>query len=212
LKLRRGVRFHDGAPFNPEAVVFNFDRWRLTDHPYYKGGGGQTSDFSYHTGQFGGLDDDSIITNVEAVDEYTVRFTLKEPQGPFVRNLTMSPLAIASPKAIKENVEDSWKNPVGTGPYKFVKWERNAEVDLEANDEWWGSDVPVNQGGGGPKLKQVVIRSILDNTSRRRPGPAPQEVVAPLLFPSVWSIRSREISGMQRRLRSACPRYRVTVP
>jgi peptide/nickel transport system substrate-binding protein len=78
----------------------------------------------------------------------------------------MAPFAIASPKAINENVEDFWKNPVGTGPYKFVKWERNAEVDLEANDEWWGSDVPVSQGGGRPKLKQVVIRSIPDNTSR----------------------------------------------
>jgi peptide/nickel transport system substrate-binding protein len=166
LKLREGVKFHDGAPFNADAVVFNFDRWRLTDNPYHKGGGGQTSEFGYYTGQFGGLDDDSIITNVEAVDEYTVRFTLKEPQGPFVRNLTMSPFAIASPKAIKENVEDFWKNPIGTGPYKFVKWARNAEVELEAYDEWWGSDVPASQGGGGPKLKQVVIRSIPDNTSR----------------------------------------------
>ena len=166
LKLREGVKFHDGAPFNADAVVFNFDRWRLTDNPYHKGGGGQTSEFGYYTGQFGGLDDDSIITNVEAVDEYTVRFTLKEPQGPFLRNLTMSPFAMASPKAIKESVEDFWQNPVGTGPYKFVKWERNADVDLEANDEWWGSDLPVSQGGGGPKLKQVVIRSIPDNTSR----------------------------------------------
>jgi peptide/nickel transport system substrate-binding protein len=166
FKLREGVKFHDGAPFNADTVVFNFDRWRLTDNPYHTGGGGQSENFAYYANQFGGLDDDSIITNVEAVDEYTVRFTLKQPQGPFLRNLTMSPFAMASPKAIKEDVEGFWQNPVGTGPYKFVKWERNAEVDLEANDDWWGSEVPVNQGGGGPKLKQVVISSIPDNTSR----------------------------------------------
>jgi peptide/nickel transport system substrate-binding protein len=166
FKLREGVKFHDGAEFNADTVVFNFDRWRLTDNPYHKGGGAQSEDFAYYTGQFGGFDQDSIITNVEAVDEYTVRFTLKEPQGPFLRNLTMSPFAMASPKAIKENVDDFWQNPIGTGPYKFVKWERNAEVDLEANDDWWGSDIPASQGGGGPKLKQAVIRSIPDNTSR----------------------------------------------
>jgi peptide/nickel transport system substrate-binding protein len=166
LTLREGVKFHDGTEFNADVVVFNFDRWRLSDNPYHKGGGGQSEDFAYYTGQFGGLDDDSIITNVEAVDEYTVRFTLREPQGPFLRNLTMSPFAMASPKAIKENVEDFWQNPIGTGPYTFVNWERNAEVNVEAYDEWWGSSLPASKGGGGPKIKNVVIRSIPDNTSR----------------------------------------------
>jgi peptide/nickel transport system substrate-binding protein len=166
LPLREGVKFHDGTEFNADAVVFNFDRWRLADNPYHKGGGGNSEEFAYYVAQFGGFDKDSVIENVEAVDEYTVRFTLKEPQGPFLRNLTMSPFAIASPKAIKENVDTFWQNPVGTGPYKFVKWERNAEVELEANDEWWGSDLSASEGGGGPKLKQVVIRSIPDNTSR----------------------------------------------
>jgi peptide/nickel transport system substrate-binding protein len=166
FNLRKGVKFHDGTPFNADAVVFNFDRWRLTDNPYHKGGGAQSEEFAYYVAQFGGFDQDSVIANVEAVDEYTVRLILKEPQGPFLKNLTMSPFAMASPKAIKENVDDFWKDPIGTGPYKFVKWERNAEVDLEVNDEWWGSDLPVSQGGGGPKLKRVVIRSIPDNTSR----------------------------------------------
>jgi peptide/nickel transport system substrate-binding protein len=39
FNLRKGVKFHDGTPFNADAVVFNFDRWRLTDNPYHKGGG-----------------------------------------------------------------------------------------------------------------------------------------------------------------------------
>ena len=166
LKLREGVKFHDGTPFNADAVVFNFDRWRLTDNPYHKGGGANTSNFSYYSGQFGGFDDDSIIEKVEAMDEFTVRFTLRAPQGPFVKNLTMSPFAIASPAAIKKNVQDFWTEPVGSGPYTFVNWERNSEIRFEAFEDWWGSKLPEDRGYGGPKERTVVIRSIPDNTSR----------------------------------------------
>jgi peptide/nickel transport system substrate-binding protein len=166
LKLRDGVKFHDGTEFNADAVKFNFDRWRDTKNPYHKGGGSETSEFSYYSGQFGGFDDDSVIESVDVVDEYTVRFSLKEPQGPFTRNLTMSPFAIASPTAIKKNVDDFWQEPVGTVPYKCVTWERNSQVRVKANDNWWGSDLPASQGYGGPHLKQVIIKSIPDNTQR----------------------------------------------
>lgn len=164
--LREGVTFHDGAPFNAEAVVFNFDRWRDSKNEYHKGGGGQSEDFAYYIGQFGGTDGDSIITEVEPVDEYTVRFSLKQPQGPFLKNLAMSPFGIASPKAIQENVEGFWQNPVGSGPFKFVAWNRGSTVELETFEDWWGSDVPASQGGGGPEVNKVTIRSIPDNTSR----------------------------------------------
>jgi peptide/nickel transport system substrate-binding protein len=166
LKLRQGVKFHDGTDFNAEAVKFNFDRWRDTKNEYHKGGGGQTSDFSYYTGQFGGFDDDSVIESVDVVDDYTVKFSLKHPLGPFTRNLTMSPFGIASPAAIKKNVEGFWQQPVGSGPFKFVKWERNSQISFEANKDWWGTDLPESQGYGGPHLKEVVIRSIPDNTQR----------------------------------------------
>jgi peptide/nickel transport system substrate-binding protein len=166
FNLREGVKFHDGEPFNAEAVVFNFERWRFTDNPYHKGGGSQASDFSYYGTYFGGFDDDSTIEKVEAVDDYTVRFTLKEPLGPFLDQVAQSGFAMASPKAIKEDVEGFWKKPVGTGPFKFVSWDKGSQVRLEKNSEWWGSDVPEGQGGGGPSVKQVVIRGILDNTAR----------------------------------------------
>jgi peptide/nickel transport system substrate-binding protein len=166
LKLRDGVKFHDGTEFNADAVKFNFDRWRDTKNPYHKGGGSATSDFAYYASQFGGFDDDSVIESVDVVDEYTVRFSLKEPLGPFVKNLTMSPFAIASPKAIKKNVDDFWQEPVGTGPYKFVEWEKDSQIRGEANDDWWGSSLPPSQGYGGPHLKQGIIKSIPDNTQR----------------------------------------------
>ncbi|MDQ3793075.1 MAG: ABC transporter substrate-binding protein, partial [Actinomycetota bacterium] len=164
--LREGVKFHDGAPFNAEAVKFNFDRWRDSKNPYHTGGGGQSENFAYYVGQFGGVDDDSIITGVDVVDEYTVRINLKQPQGPFLKNVAMSPFGMASPKAIEEDVEGFWQNPIGTGPYKFVEWNRGSTVELEANEDWWGSDVPASEGGGGPEVQKVTIRSIPDNTSR----------------------------------------------
>src|ERR687893_28439 len=166
IDLREGVKFHDGSDFNAEAVVFNFDRWRLADNEFHKGGGNQTSNFAYYTSQFGGFDGDSIIANVEAVDEYTVRFDLKEPLGPFLRNLAMSAFAIASPTALEKNVEGFWENPVGTGPFEFDSWEKGSEVRLTANKDWWASDLPEEQGGGGPNVDTIVFRSITDNSSR----------------------------------------------
>ncbi|QYJ15421.1 Periplasmic dipeptide transport protein [Rubrobacter xylanophilus DSM 9941] len=166
FRLREGVTFHDGEPFNAEAVVFNFERWKNTDNPYHKGGGSQSSNFAYYAGMFGGFDDDSVIESVEAVDERTVRFTLREVQAPFLRNIAMSPFGIASPRAIRENVEQFWKNPVGTGPFKFVSWDQGATVRLEKNPDWWGTDLPEEEGGGGPFVDRVVFRSIPDNTAR----------------------------------------------
>lgn len=164
--LREGVEFHDGTPFNAEAVVFNFERWKNTGNEYHTGGGSQGSDFTYYDSMFGGFDDDSVIESVEATGEYEVRFTLREPLGPFLRNIAMSPFGIASPEAIRNDVEGFWRNPVGTGPFVFDSWNQGSTVRLNANDSWWGTDVPVEEGGGGPNVQTVVFTSIPDNTAR----------------------------------------------
>ncbi|MDP8949448.1 MAG: ABC transporter substrate-binding protein [Actinomycetota bacterium] len=166
FNLREGVKFHDGEPFNAEAVVFNFERWKNTKNPYHAGGGSQSGNFSYFQNYFGGFDAESNIEKIEAVDDYTVRFTLREPQGPFLDNIAQSNFGMASPKAIKEDVEKFWQNPVGTGPFKFVSWNKGTEVNLEQNSDWWGGEAPESQGGGGPHVKKVVVRGIPDNTSR----------------------------------------------
>ncbi|GAW91597.1 ABC transporter substrate-binding protein [Calderihabitans maritimus] len=149
FKLRKGVKFHDGTPFNAEAVKFNFDRWMDENNPYHHG------DFEYYMYMFGGFP--GIISSVEVVDEYTVKIALEKPLAPFIQNLAMPAFAIASPEAIKKYGEDYFKHPVGTGPFKFVEWKKDDRIVLVKNEEYWGPE---------PKLDKVIFRTIPDNTAR----------------------------------------------
>src|SRR5690606_8828112 len=83
FKLREGVTFHDGTPFNAEAVVYNFERWRFSDHPTHF----PEQVFEYYSYMWGGLDDASIITNVEATSEYEVTITLSSTYGSMLNTL-----------------------------------------------------------------------------------------------------------------------------
>jgi peptide/nickel transport system substrate-binding protein len=157
LQLRKNVKFHDGEPFDSKAVVWNFERWMNTKHPQHENQlkAGQT--FEYFEGQFGGFDDKSIIAKVEATGSHTVKFTLKQPQAPFLQNIAMFPFGIASPKAVEKAGIEFGKNPVGTGAFKFVEWKPNQEVVLDANPDYWGSKA---------KVKRVVVRNIKDSSQR----------------------------------------------
>jgi len=157
--LRKGVKFHDGTDFNADAVVKNFDYWKNTKNPVHDAQvkAGQT--FEYYEAQFGGFDDESIITDVKAVDPTTVQITLKEPQGPFLNNLAMFVFVFWSPTALEKAGVNSCKTPVGTGPYKFVEWKPNEYVTLEAFADYWDK-------ANAAKMKKVVIRNIPNNSSR----------------------------------------------
>jgi peptide/nickel transport system substrate-binding protein len=157
--LRKGVKFHDGTPFNADAVVKNWDYWSNTKNPLHdiQIKAGQT--FEYYEGQFGGFDGDSIITKVEAKDDNTVVFTLKDPQGPFLNNLAMFVFVFWSPTALEKAGKDSCKNPVGTGPFKFVEWKTDQYVKLEKFDDYWDKNAM-------PKVDEVIIRNIKDNSAR----------------------------------------------
>ncbi|MFS0820623.1 ABC transporter substrate-binding protein [Bacillus sp. 1P02SD] len=148
--LKEGVKFHDGTDFNADAVVYNFERWMS---------GGTDGAFVYYAAMFGGFKDDEghVIKSVEAVDDYTVKFTLKRPQAPFLNNLAMGPFGIASPTAIEEQGDKFGENPVGTGPFVFKEWKRNDTITLERNEDYWA---------GAPKLEKVIFRVIPDNSAR----------------------------------------------
>lgn len=150
LYLQKGVKFHDGTDFNAEAVVFNFERWM----------NGNEEQFPYYGSMFGGYkgDEGHVIKEVKAIDEHTVQFTLKRPQSPFLKNLAMSPFAIASPAAIEKYGDKFRENPVGTGPFKFVEWKPNDRIVLEKNEEY--------RIEGYPKLNRVIFRVIPENSAR----------------------------------------------
>ena len=157
--LRKGAKFHDGTPFNAEAVVKNWDYWSNTKNPLHdiQVKAGQT--FEYYEAQFGGFDGDSLITKVEAKDEATVVFTLKDPQGPFMNNLAMFIFVFWSPTALEKAGKDSCKMPVGTGPFKFVEWKADQYVKLEKFADYWDK-------ANVAKVDEVIIRNIKDNSAR----------------------------------------------
>ena len=155
-KLRQGVKFHDGTDFNADAVIFNFERWRFTTNPYHF----ESQVFEYYEAMWGGFDDASMITAVEKVDDFTVKFVLSAPLAPFLANLAMDMFAISSPKAIADNGENygtasgrrSWHRPVqvrGMGGRR--------SITVEANEDYWG---------GRPTIDQIIWRVIPDDSAR----------------------------------------------
>ncbi len=155
-KLREGVKFHDGTDFNADAVIFNFERWRFTDNPYHF----ESQVFEYYEYMWFGFDDDSVITAVEKVDDYTVKFVLSAPLAPFLANLAMDMFAISSPAAIEEYGED-YGTPaagcVGTGPFIFQEWVEGDHITVVANEDYWG---------GKPTIDEIVWRVIPDDSAR----------------------------------------------
>src|SRR5699024_553843 len=97
------------------------------------------------------------IDSTEVVDDYTVRFHLKEPYAPFLSNLAYPTGLIVSPAAVKKYGQDYGRHPVGTGPFQFVQWDSNRKVVVERNPDYWD---------GTAKLKAVVFRPITDANTR----------------------------------------------
>jgi len=143
--LREDVTFHDGTPFNAEAVKFNFDRMLDEEHPYHD------------TGPFPLAFFFSAIQETEVVDDFTVRFHLDAPYAPLLSNLAYPTGLIVSPGAVEQHGADFGRNPVGTGAFEFVTWEANRQVAVQRNEDWWD---------GAPPLEGVVFRPITDANAR----------------------------------------------
>jgi peptide/nickel transport system substrate-binding protein len=142
FKLRPGVRFHDGSPFNAAAVAFNFQR-QLDPANHCRCA-------AYIT----------FIDKVEAVDELTLVYHLKNPQPNYPA--LAAPAAvnnpIHSPKAIQEMKEGYNRHPVGTGPFRLKSWQSGDRIVLERNPDYWDKNRPY--------LDEVTIRPLPDNTAR----------------------------------------------
>ena len=123
FKLKKGVKFHDGTPFNGAAVKFTLDR--VVD-PATKAG--QSHD------QLGPYD------HTEVVDDYTVKVVMKQPYAPLLTNMN-GYLGIVSPTAVqKMGMAEFARHPVGTGPFMFKEWVPKDHVTLVKNPDYnWGS-------------------------------------------------------------------------
>jgi peptide/nickel transport system substrate-binding protein len=138
LKLRKGVVFHDGEPFNAEAVRFTFQR--VLDPE-------QKSPNRANVGE---------IVRMEIVDDYTVNLVTRQPYAPLINRLL--DFAIVPPKYVagKGNQGMALK-PVGTGPYRFVELIKDDRMVVEAFDRHWR---------GAPKIRRIVYKPIPEPFTR----------------------------------------------
>lgn len=141
LHLREGVKFHDGTPFDAEAVKFNLDRIRDPKIKVPIGGAFK------------------VIESVEAVDKATARLHLKYPDPSLVSNLAVTTSAIISPtSATKEgNKYENIIKPVGTGPYAFKSFTKGDKAVFEKYADYWGKK---------PYYDTVEFRIIPEGNSR----------------------------------------------
>ena len=123
--LRDGVVFHDGTPCDADAVVFSLERLVAEDHPHvYELARPYRPNFS-------------MIASVHAVDPLTVEMRLHHSSAVLLRNLAMFCCSVVSPTAVQETRQAFGDGPVGTGPFEFVRWQRDQEIVLKRFDGHW---------------------------------------------------------------------------
>ncbi|MCB0075439.1 MAG: hypothetical protein KDE20_28495, partial [Caldilineaceae bacterium] len=128
FNLRQGVKFHDGTDFNADAVKFSIERIKNPDDP-----GRSASNLR-------------PIIAVEVVDDYTVDIVTDGAYGPLLNIMSLVyATGIVSPAAVEQYGEDFTRNPVGTGPFKFVEWRTNDQIVIERNEDYWGEPAPLDQ-------------------------------------------------------------------
>jgi glutathione transport system substrate-binding protein len=137
FKLRKGIKFHDGADFNAEAVKANIDRMM--------------------TGKYKRSSLMKPVDTLEVIDDYTVEFKLKEPFGAFVNAIAHPGSLIMSPKAIETYGDEVSKHPVGTGPFIFDEWVSGNFVRIKKNPDYWRGEV---------KVDTITFRPIPESGSR----------------------------------------------
>jgi peptide/nickel transport system substrate-binding protein len=139
LKLRGGVKFHDGEPFDGEAVKFTLER-------------GLTKDDSKRKAEL------SQIDKVEVVDPLTVRLSLKAPFSPLIAQLTDRAGMMVSPKAVKEAGDKFVNKPICAGPFKFASRVVQDNITLDRFADYWDKD--------RIHVDRVIYRPIPDSTVR----------------------------------------------
>jgi glutathione transport system substrate-binding protein len=141
IKLKKGIKFHDGTDFKADAVKANFDRVTNPDNKLKR--------YALY----------SNIAKTDVVDDYTARITLKTPFSAFINNLAHPSGVIISPAALKQyGSKDIAFHPVGTGPFKFVEWKATDYLKVAKFDGYWKK--------GYPKVDTITWKPVIDSNSR----------------------------------------------
>jgi dipeptide transport system substrate-binding protein len=162
FKLRKGVKFHSNAnfkatrDFNADDVMFSWNRMAEDSHPFHKMTAGQT--FAY----FDDMGMKNIVDSVQKIDDYTVRFNLKRPEAPFLADMAMDFASILSQEYFESMLKKGTPNaadvyPIGTGPFEFVSYQKDATIRYKAFDQYWN---------GRPKVDTLVYSITRDATAR----------------------------------------------
>ncbi|WP_337158026.1 ABC transporter substrate-binding protein [Pseudomonas putida] len=142
--LREGVKFHTTdffkptREFNADDVLFTFNRMLDKNHPFRKA---YPTEFPYFTDM--GMDKN--IARLEKIDDHTVRFTLNEVDAAFIQNLAMSFASIQSAEYADQLLKqgkaaDINQKPIGTGPFVFSKYQKDAQIRFKGNKDYWNPD------------------------------------------------------------------------
>lgn len=139
FKLREGVRFHNGDPFTAEDAKFTLERildpeMRCTYRARFR-----------------------TIDQINVLDDYTLEIKTTTPDPVLLNRLAFFPRVVPKKYIEEKGLEHFRKNPIGTGPFKFVSWVPKGELVMEANEEWWG---------GPAKTRRLVFRSLPEMASR----------------------------------------------
>jgi len=138
FSLREDVEFHNGEPFNADAVVYSWER-------------GRAEGMQWRTYW-------NRASEVEAIDEYTVVVRTEDPDVLLLTSMAQHWNIVAPEYAEEVGVDEFSRNPVGTGPFQFVEWVQEERVVLEANENYWREDLPY--------LDRVIFRPIPEAATR----------------------------------------------
>jgi ABC-type transport system substrate-binding protein len=144
LKIKQGIKFHDGTPFNAEAVKFNLDLQE----------GGTRGELK-------------LLESVEVLDEYTLRLNLSGYESSFLGGLAAPAGWMVSPTAIQTMGDDAILHPVGTGPFKFVSYQTDVLLKYEKWEGYWQEEKPYLDG-----LEFVFIKDPVTQLSSFKAGEA----------------------------------------
>ena len=159
--LRKGVKIHGNKNFKPtrdfnaDDVLFSFNRMWKADHPYNKVSGGA---YDY----FNDMDMPNILDTIEKTDDMTVVFKLKQPNAPMLANLAMDFASILSAEYADAMMkagspEKVDQDPIGTGAFTFVNYQKDAAIRFKANPDYFR---------GKPKIDDLVFAITKDPTAR----------------------------------------------